>query len=67
MNTSIVTLLVAEFTHEIWGAEGLVTSIFQVFVLNAIIPWITGVLNPTYWIRVWKRRRLAKKKNLFIT
>mmetsp|Transcript_30770 Transcript_30770/g.27994 ORF Transcript_30770/g.27994 Transcript_30770/m.27994 type:complete len:82 (+) Transcript_30770:769-1014(+) len=50
LNTSIVYLLVAAGAHNYWGPGGMISVVFQIMVLNAIIPWIADLIDFSYLV-----------------
>jgi uncharacterized membrane protein (DUF485 family) len=65
MNTSVLTLLLAVNTDGPvnWaGQGGLVTNIFNIFVINALMGWIMGAIYIWYYLAEMKRNKARQAK-----
>jgi hypothetical protein len=60
LNTSIISFLIAMISQNYWGQSGLVTAIIQVFIYNAIIPWVMDIIDMFYWMKVLARNKVRK-------
>src|SRR3569623_1761531 len=54
-NTTVITLIISIKAGNWWGLGGLTTTVYYIFVNDAIIPVIVGFIDLGYWIRCLKR------------
>ncbi len=55
-NTTILSLLFAMQKGNIWGLGGLTSTVYYIFVNNALIPIITALISQEFWIKALKRQ-----------
>jgi len=64
VNTAIITLIVQIIVSDsndvkLWTEDGMVPKVYYLYILNAILPSIGYLLDPIYFIQLWKRFRVS--------
>ena len=61
VNTAITVLVTAYILEILWTEGGLLTNVFIIFVIAVILGPLFSILNPFYYMRLYKRWRIKSQ------